>query len=336
MSPSLGVPSGLPHLVHDAFVRAKTAGDLSFFPTQVALLRVHGVPFQLRFAPALAKKPKAAKPAGDKDKSAQPPTPFNPFEDPPPGLMVIPDVCGGTHRLVLNKFAISQDHSILATTTFRPQAHVLEATDLAAAYTCIEAYADAGEELFVFFNSGSHSGASQPHRHLQLLPVAKMREGLEDGGSGWDVLVDRLIEGKSGEVPFYVAAARLSPGSTPSSLHTTYLDLYRQARAAAQGTSAVIATGDVDTTAEESGDVPASISYNLALTKETMAIIPRTAEGASVTSDGGSLSLNGTVLAGTALVKNEAEWDALKSDSSRLEEVLAQIGVPLTRRTAAL
>lgn len=38
------VPANLPDLVRAAFVRAKAAGDLTFFPTQVALLRVQGVP----------------------------------------------------------------------------------------------------------------------------------------------------------------------------------------------------------------------------------------------------------------------------------------------------
>jgi hypothetical protein len=38
------VPANLPNLVSAAFIRAKAAGDLTFFPTQVALLRVQGVP----------------------------------------------------------------------------------------------------------------------------------------------------------------------------------------------------------------------------------------------------------------------------------------------------
>ncbi|CAK7218017.1 bifunctional AP-4-A phosphorylase/ADP sulfurylase [Sporothrix curviconia] len=372
MTPSRGLPAGLPQLVHDKFLRAKTAGDLSFFPTQVALLRVHGVPFQLRFAPALAKKPESGEDRANNDtkdaKQKNPPSkPFDPFEDPPQGLLVVPrigepDAKDGTdvkedgqptHRLVLNKFAISQDHSILATAGFRPQTHLLDESDLATAYACIDAYHRAGEALFVFYNSGRHSGASQPHRHLQLLPVARMREGLGEKGtdtntdreSEWDVLVDRIIvDGKGGgELPFYVAAARLPEESSPSpaSLHTTYLALYRQACAAAQGTAAVLAVAAAtdaavdDTAAEERGEVPARISYNLALTRRTMAIIPRTAEGSAVTSDGSSLSLNGTVLAGTALVKNEAEWDALRRDPARLGDVLAHIGVPV-RRAAVL
>ncbi|KIH89301.1 bis(5-nucleosyl)-tetraphosphatase [Sporothrix brasiliensis 5110] len=347
------VPANLPDLVRAAFVRARAAGDLTFFPTQVALLRVQGVPFQLRFAPALAKKPKAESQredtkddeghAGGSDKK-----PYDPFEAPPPGLVVCPAVNGGTHRLVLNKFAVSQDHAILATTAWRPQSHLLAPADLAAAYACIAAYAARGEALYVFYNSGRHSGASQPHRHLQLLPVAPMRAGLAaDAVDEWQVLADKLLDDHAA-VPFYVAAARIrgddgddggdgDNGRAPSAeqLHATYLDLYRQARAAAHGTAAVVpgASGaDVDAAAEEAGAVPASISYNLALTHRTMALLPRTAEGGADRQY--HLSLNGTVLAGTALVKNEAEWDALRSDPGRLGGVLAQIGVSPTEAKA--
>ncbi|KAL1888600.1 bifunctional AP-4-A phosphorylase/ADP sulfurylase [Sporothrix stenoceras] len=329
------IPANLPDLVRAAFVRAKASGDLTFFPTQVALLRVQGVPFQLRFAPALAKKPKGDKKddSGKKDDKAPPPKPYDPFEEPPSGLVVLPELNGGSHRLVLNKFAVSQDHAILATTAWRPQSHLLEASDMEAAYVCIQAYADCSEELYVFYNSGKYSGASQPHRHLQLLPVSQMREGLKGDSEGeWSVLADRLLGSDSHEVPFYVAAARLrgddGTGDAPSAerLHAIYLDLYRQARAAAQGTSAAIEAADgYNTVAEERGELPASISYNLALTHHTMALLPRTAEGG--TDNQYSLSLNGTVLAGTALVKNEAEWDALRSDPTQLGGVLAQIGV---------
>lgn len=254
------------------------------------------------------------------------------------------DSGNSTHRLVLNKFAISQDHSILATSNFRQQTHLLEASDLAAAYACIEAYHQQGEELYVFYNSGTHSGASQPHRHLQLLPVARIQEGLlggpqfgkESGKTAGGTLVDQLAW-TSVELPIYVATARLPDSSSVSaaSLYEIYLRLYRQACAAAANTSAMITAGDtVDTASEERGTIPARLSYNLALTRKSMGIIPRAAEGSSVTPDGGMLSLNGTVLAGTALVKSEAEWDALRSDPSRLEDVLLRIGVPLPTAVA--
>jgi len=42
----------------------------------------------------------------------------------------------------------------------------------------------------------------------------------------------------------------------------------------------------------------------------------------------GPIALNGTVLAGTLLVKNETEWDALKNNPSQLLSLLEHIGIP--------
>lgn len=131
----------------------------------------------------MAHKPKA-------DKPDLPKKPFNPFLNPPESLYITELAPG--HYVVLNKFAIVPEHFILATKEFRPQTHLLEEDDLGAAYACLKAYRTEGRELFGFFNSGEHSGASQPHRHIQFLPVASMLEGLKD--DEWKPLVDSLAE----------------------------------------------------------------------------------------------------------------------------------------------
>lgn len=138
------VPKDLPALVKDRFQTAKEANALSFWPTEVAVLRLHGAPFQLRFCPALANKPKSEKPKGEKKA-------FDPFENPPAALLVteLPP----SHFLVLNKFAIVPEHFILATKAFKQQTHLLEADDLAAAYACLKAWRATGKELFAFFVS---------------------------------------------------------------------------------------------------------------------------------------------------------------------------------------
>jgi ATP adenylyltransferase len=94
--------------------------------------------------------------------------------------------------LVLNKYPVIPNHFILATKTFKQQTDPLEQDDFEAAYACLKAYRENGEELFGFFNSGEASGASQPHRHIQFLPVESMRSGIQEGGN-WDVLADCLI-----------------------------------------------------------------------------------------------------------------------------------------------
>ncbi|KFA63149.1 hypothetical protein S40285_04775 [Stachybotrys chlorohalonatus IBT 40285] len=331
--PRVKAPANLPLLVKQAFAKALADKELHHFPTQVTVLPADATPFQLRFSPSLANKPKG--PAPDPTKPSKP---FDPFENPPPGLFVTD--LGPFHFLVLNKFAVVPEHFILATREYKLQTHVLEEPDLEATLACIQAYeeaslsqdrdeaASAAGGLYAFFNCGEHSGASQPHRHIQLLPVAKMREGL-DAGSAWEVLADRLHTNKA---PFWTFSEKISLDISGKDLYATYLRLYRQAcRAVATHQGASSATADAPSKGE------ARISYNLAMTKSTLVVCPRLAEGAKIMSTEGdilgSLALNGTLLAGTALVKNELEWEALTGDPAGLLRVLKGIGIP---RDAAL
>lgn len=243
---------------------------------------------------------------------------------------------------MLNKFAVVPEHFILATTEFKPQTHLLEEADLDATLACLRAYDDTkhsstqelGNErdetrndggLFAFFNCGDHSGASQPHRHIQLLPVARMMDGLPQD-SNWTVLADSLT---SRSAPFATFAEKLSSDMPASEVHAAYIRLYRQAcRAVAAASSRDTLTDD-----EILGEGETRISYNMAMTRNTLVICPRIAEGAKIFSEDGTnigmVSLNGTVLAGTALVKNVGEWEALKKDPALLSQVLARIGLPV-------
>jgi len=203
------------------------------------------------------------------------------------------------------------------------------------------------EKLFIFFNSGVHSGASQPHRHLQLLPVDAMREGLEEiaaddsregdeGKQKWEVAASLLVDDGDSrnsakgddkqsrergiQLPFRTFAERIHVGMDGAALRAVYLRLYRQAcQAMGVGDDEILDEGE------------ARISYNLAMTSRVMVLAPRVAEGAELTKDGevvGKLALNGTVLAGTGLVKTQAEWDALRQDPDQVARVLRSIGLP--------
>ncbi|OTB06766.1 hypothetical protein M426DRAFT_318481 [Hypoxylon sp. CI-4A] len=318
------VPPNLPALVKAAFNKARANGDVTYYQTQVAIVTPSSIAFQLRFSPSLALKPKA--PPKPKEPNGKP---FNPFEDPSPAMLVAEQQQQqqpATHRLVLNKFAVVPEHFILATRAVKPQTHVLEQADVAATSACVDAYrAHGGQELFAFFNCGPHSGASQPHRHLQLLPVARMRDGLDGVARGgeWGVLAERVAEAPQ-VLPFAVFTADLRAGMSDAERYAAYLELYRRAVRAVHP--------DAYADAEVPGEGEAKISYNFAMTSNSMALCPRRAEGAMLKSksgeDIGVVSLNGTVLAGTALVKNEAEWNALREDPDLLLSVLKGIGFP--------
>lgn len=150
-----------------------------------------------------------------------------------------------------------------------------------------------------------------------------MRDGL-DPDSPWSTLIDRPdVHG----APFAAFTEPISMGMAAAELHDVYLRLYRRAcRAVALHTGAPGADSDAP------ADGEAQISYNMAMSESTLAILPRLSEGTAISGpDGrviGSLALNGTVLAGTALAKNELEFELLKNDPSKFISVLRGIGIP--------
>jgi ATP adenylyltransferase len=75
------------------------------------------------------------------------------------------------------------------------------------------------------------------------------------------------------------------------------------------------------------------------MTTTAMAILPRRCEGSTlVRSDGsdiGFVALNGTALAGTLMVKYQEEWDVLRAQPEKLDQILGAIGLPTNSSTSA-
>src|SRR4029079_11989701 len=70
-----------------------------------------------------------------------------------------------THVCLLNKYNVLDRHLLIVTRSFEPQDTALGAADFEAAALCLDAI-----DGLVFYNSGPDAGASQSHRHLQLVP----------------------------------------------------------------------------------------------------------------------------------------------------------------------
>ncbi|GLD94443.1 hypothetical protein PINS_up003054 [Pythium insidiosum] len=75
------------------------------------------------------------------------------------------------HFLVLNKFAVVDEHVVLATVEFEEQEQPLTASDFRAVWSSMAAL-----DAFAFFNCGYESGASQPHKHMQLISYSSMKQ----------------------------------------------------------------------------------------------------------------------------------------------------------------
>ena len=71
-----------------------------------------------------------------------------------------------THVALLNKFNVVDLHLLLVTRDFVDQESPLEHADFLALAACLAQLDGIG-----FYNSGEIAGASQPHKHLQLVPT---------------------------------------------------------------------------------------------------------------------------------------------------------------------
>ena len=131
--------------------RAREVGAL--IPLETSQLQLKGVaPFLLRRLDGLP--PRHLSREGPK------PNPFLPWDSP----LEIGQL-GNSHALILNKYPVQACHLLLITRGWQPQTGWLAHSDWQAV-----AHVAADTGGLWFFNSGPMAGASQPHRHLQLLP----------------------------------------------------------------------------------------------------------------------------------------------------------------------
>lgn len=156
--------------------RAREEGDL--IPLQTDQLVLPELdPFRVR--ELLSRTPRHLRPDGPR------PNPFLPWEPP---LEVARPAPG--HVLLLNKYPVQSAHLLLITQGWQPQNGWLQSADWQALAVVA---ADTGG--LWFFNSCAEAGASQPHRHLQLLPrhageascplAPLLQAQLEDGDRPW-------------------------------------------------------------------------------------------------------------------------------------------------------
>ncbi|HYW04706.1 MAG TPA: DUF4922 domain-containing protein [Gammaproteobacteria bacterium] len=136
--------------------RALSSGALQPIETRSEPLEDRGLPFVVRMVSSLRRK--------RRETAAADPS-FDPFRPPyQPGLWV--GDLSSTHAVVLNKFNVLPQHLLLVTRRFEHQTQALGADDFAALWTTL-----AGREALGFYNAGAEAGASQPHKHLQAVPL---------------------------------------------------------------------------------------------------------------------------------------------------------------------
>lgn len=263
--------------------RALASGALEPIATEQHVVADAGLHFVVRVVSSLARKQRQ-RPRQAREAGGEPDTdPFLPHD---PELFVAD--LGPTHMLLLNRFNVLDHHVLVVTRRFEDQRSRLLPADFAALAMCLDAVDGLG-----FYNAGAAAGASQSHKHLQVVPLPLARTGPA-------VPVETLLararyDGRIGTVPgldFRHAMIRLDTASSaPTStlagrLHDGYRTLLMAAEAGGEGVD------DQDRLLAP---------YNLLTTRSWMLMVPRSREHFR------SVSINGLGFAGSMFVRDEAQ-----------------------------
>jgi ATP adenylyltransferase len=279
--------------------RARRSGALLPIPTRDAFIEEAGIGFLVRLVAPRGRGHRVFRETTERAAAEAPPNPFLPYEE---ELWVA--TISATHVALLNKYPVIEDHLLIVTRGFEEQESLLGEADLRALWTCL----GAGEALG-FYNGGRVAGASQPHKHLQVVPLP-----LAPGFPGVPIevgLVSARYSGTLGvapDLPFRHALTRVDPewlGSPATSGKPSREALHLLLRAAGL---------DVGSGKRQSAP------YNLLATRRWMMIVPRSRESFS------SISVNALGFAGALLVRNEAEMEMLREAGPL--RILREVGQP--------
>ncbi|TIC69959.1 hypothetical protein E3Q03_01217 [Wallemia mellicola] len=308
---------------------AVEAKDAFYFESQNELLSYQDVDFQLTICPALLQKPSNPPPGvnGDtidipskrqRNESSESKSQKDVFA-PPYNKNLYVDELNDSHVLLLNKYMVTLNHFLLATKEFIPQTSPLLPSDLLVARKVILEYRKTGQDLLSFFNCGEKSGASQPHKHIQFiplketLPIEKLANNINIDNESKFFSIDKF--------PFANFGIKLSVlANAPS-------DDELEAELANRFMTLLDAQADTFRRLEEGPPSP-PFSYNVLMTHDYLFIIPRSKESVAIEAanghEGWNKSLNSLDYAGLMLLRRPEE----KLGISNPLDILLQASFP--------
>ncbi|KAG0254585.1 bifunctional AP-4-A phosphorylase/ADP sulfurylase [Actinomortierella ambigua] len=315
-------------LLAATYSSALDAKELIFTPSEIhhSIETEFDVEFDVTYAPALAKKPHGILEIVEEDQActgtSRPSTPVvrnvqksNPFLPHTPALFVTD--AGENHKILLNKFCIVPEHFLIVTKEFRPQTQPLSPQDLLTAWRSLKAL-PAHPESIVFFNCGTKAGASQPHKHLQVIPLKNGQP------TPITKLVRRTLKARRGPstihpgqlfsvafdcihhlILFPQLPSDASEEDEEEMLVKTYISLMDAMLESLREEYATQHHLSEEERLQSAGAL-SSLSYNWIMTREFMLIAPRRQEGY------GPLNINSLGFAGMVLAKTADELKVVK------------------------
>ena len=255
---------------------ALASGALRPIETESLFLEEAGVRFLVRVVSSLARKDRDRRGrAGATAPGGRPANPFLPYEK----EMLVAEL-SDSHVALLNKFNVIDGHLLIVTRSFEDQERLLGPSDFEALWTCMSELGGLG-----FYNGGTLASASQPHKHLQLVPLPLAEEGPA-------VPIEPLLAAGGSGLPFAHAFAPLEPA----------LDARPRVAAARAQALYLALLGSLGLhPVELEGELRQPAPYNLLLTRRWMLVVPRRKEHFA------SVSINALGFAGSLFLRDREE-----------------------------
>ncbi|MDB9312744.1 DUF4922 domain-containing protein [Spirulina sp. CS-785/01] len=254
--------------------QATRSQALHSIPTDWEVVEDGDIPFLVRILSSLARKEKAKQ---QQEKSKTPKNPFLPYEED----LFVTDI-SSTHLCLLNKFNVVAHHLLIVTREFEEQENWLNLADFQAMAACLQEI-----DGLAFYNAGKNAGASQPHKHLQLVPFPLTPHGAT---IPLETLLQDTYDTTIPQFPFRHAFKAFPSPPSPE----TYLAAYQQLLQA------------VGLLHDNTSPIKQTDAYNLLATRNWMLLVPRIQE------QFGPIQVNSLGFAGTFFVKNEQQLAQLK------------------------
>ena len=203
-----------------------------------------------------------------------------------------------THVCLLNRYPVIEDHLLVVTRAFEDQSSLLTRADFEALWMCLSE-----TDGLAFYNAGTLAGASQSHKHLQLVPLPSA--GVEERFPIAGLIEESVAAGVITAVEqfdFRHALAHLAlpcepNGASAESLLSTYMQLREQTGLSDDGQA-----------------------YSLLATREWMLLVPRSSGAVE------GVGINALGFAGSLFLSDAAQLRVV--ESLGLLEMLAAVSVP--------
>ncbi len=266
---------------------ARQTGALQSITTDYQFINQDNISFLVRSVSNLARKEKAQR----KQKQTEIITgkyfdPFLPYEED----LFVSDI-SPTHLCLLNKFNVVEHHLLIVTRAFEEQDNLLNFNDFVALWACMQEI-----DGLAFYNGGKIAGASQRHKHLQLVPLPFIPNTKIIPIQ--PVVNEVVFNNSLGKIPSFpfehaIAQIEITDLDSPLTAGKAMLDCYYS----------LLETVGLSVNIES---LLQPVAYNLLATRNWMLLVPRSQEAFA------SISINSLGFAGSLFVRDRPSLELLK------------------------